>query len=414
MTRKAAFIEMLKDVKRAVDALIEEIETGGLPYGEYSGEGPVDPDPEVPSDPEPEPAPDPDPAPVPAPVPNPPGTAVKTDAELVTAINNASAGDVIDFAGDFGMHTFRGINPAADITLRGHGATMERLTLMSCSRIAIEGVKFVGRTVAPDSGAKPYLLKGDRNTNHISVAGCDFWGAPDADQFRTWDISRWRAFEWSAAMFEGDDIALADLATLGTNFGINVTGRRVNMQDIRVCGFSGDSFRLCAHNLRANGLWSTDAYVISGNHPDGIQGFDNKSTLSDQVIEDVIIMEYSTPTDQRNGFGASLQLLGYHNKPYDGITLRRIVGACSSLNAYHVNGDPNHVGDKIMLWSVPGPKGGVTKLRVTSALQLTDVYVDKVVSGTATGKPDYSKLDAFRVAALRGAVRPDIDQIIGW
>lgn len=79
MTRQTAFIEMLKDVKRSVDALIEEIETGGLPYGEYSGEGPVDEPPaeeppveEPPAEPDPEPTPDPTPPP-PA-TPNPPAT----------------------------------------------------------------------------------------------------------------------------------------------------------------------------------------------------------------------------------------------------------------------------------------------------------------------------------------------------
>ena len=45
MSRRSAFIEALMDIKRIVDALIEEIETGGLPYGEYSGEEPV-PDPD--------------------------------------------------------------------------------------------------------------------------------------------------------------------------------------------------------------------------------------------------------------------------------------------------------------------------------------------------------------------------------
>lgn len=50
MSRQSAFIEALMDIKRSVDALIEEIETGGLPYGEYSGEEPVpDPD-QVPPD----------------------------------------------------------------------------------------------------------------------------------------------------------------------------------------------------------------------------------------------------------------------------------------------------------------------------------------------------------------------------
>lgn len=83
MSRKDAFLEHLRDIKRAVDALMEEVETGGLPYGEYSGEGPVDEPPteEPPTEEppveeppaEPDPTPDPDPAPPPA-TPNPPAT----------------------------------------------------------------------------------------------------------------------------------------------------------------------------------------------------------------------------------------------------------------------------------------------------------------------------------------------------
>lgn len=93
MSRQSAFIEQLKDLKRSCDALIEEIETGGLPYGEYSGEEPEEPpveDPpgeegppaeeppveeppaeEPPAEPDPDPAPDPTPPPA---TPNPPAT----------------------------------------------------------------------------------------------------------------------------------------------------------------------------------------------------------------------------------------------------------------------------------------------------------------------------------------------------
>lgn len=381
---------------------------------EPTGPAPVDPVPEPPSDPIPDPDPTPDPDPVPAPTPG--GTPITTEDELKTALANAGDGAILPVRGNFPPMDLRKIN-VGGVVIRGLGATFGKTMLYGCSGLIFQAIDFVQNGPVAASGATPYLLMGDNATSNIVVDGCDFFGDPAASDFRNWTKADWQRQKIGAAIFHGDNIALRGSHALAVNFGFNLTGLNGVMENLRVCGFSGDAFRTCGSGLRAKGLWATDAYVIDSNHPDGIQGFDRSNTLSDQVIEDVILMEYSTPTDQRGLLGAACQLLGYHDAPYADITFRRIVGAGSSFNAYHIGGCANHIGDRIMLWSIPGPKGGQSKTRVMNCTgSLTKVYTDRLASGSMpnTGKPDYSKLPGFQVPAVRGATRPDIDQIIGW
>lgn len=385
---------------------------------ETGGEEPPTEEPPAEEPPAEEPPDEEPPAPPPPPPAQPPsGTPVRTEAELRTALANAAPGAVILLAGDFPAMSLSGISFSSKVTLEGQGAKLARLALIDCAGLRLKGLHFMQNgPVVKTSRAIPYLLTGDKLTKDVEVDDCDFWGSVDADQFRTWSLAKWQAQAIGAAFFQGDRIALRNSYALGVNFGFNLMGKAGVMDELRVCGFSADSFRTCGSGLRAKGLWATDAYLISGNHPDAIQGFDMSATLSDQIIEDCILMEYSTQTDQRGAIGASLQLLGYHDGPYADIAFRRIVGAGSTHNAYHVHNCARHVGEKIMLWTVPGPNGGVTKTRVPGDAKLTDVYTDRTVSGSAsaTGQPDYSKLGVFQVPALRGNAMPDIRAIMGW
>lgn len=366
--------------------------------------------------PNPEPEPEPGPGPGPAPVPG--GPAIQTLAELMTALGNAKPGGVLPLAGNFPPISLSGVKfSGVPVTLKGAGAVIERMVLAGCSGLRLDGLKFMpAGPVVTTSKAKPYLLTGDAATNAIEVNDCDFWGASDAPHFMYWTLAKWQAQKIGGAFFLGDRISLIDSYALGIHFGFNLTGNDGEMVGLRACGFSGDAFRACGNRLNGRGNWAADAYVIDANHPDGIQGFGRSGTLSDHLFEDTIIMEYSTPQDTRGAVGASLQVIGYHDGPYANLAFRRFVGASSSLNAYHVNACPSHTGEKIAMFTLPGPKGGATRIRVPSSAQISDVYVDKTASGSApaTGKPDYSKLAAFQVAALRGNRMPDIRAIMGW
>lgn len=370
-----------------------------------------EPSPEPVPDPEPGPAPQPGPGPVPAPVPGGPG--VRTVAELMTALANAKPGAAIPVAGKLGPVPLTGIRFASAVTLQG--GEVESMTLTNCAGLRLQGMKMmpVGR-VAAAGRAKPYLLRGDRLTSDIDVIGCDFWGGSDAPNFLNWSKAEWGAQKIGAVMFDGSRIRLADNAALAVNHGYNLTGDSCELTDNRVAGFSADAFRACCNNLKARGNWATDAYAIDANHPDGIQGFDQSATLHDQLWEDTIIMEYSTPGDTRGAIGASLQLIGFHNGPYANLTFRRFVGGSSSQNAYHVNSCPSHTAEKVVMFTQAGPKGGQTRLRVPSSSILSDIYLDKTTGAPLSGKPDYSKRAAFEVTALRGNTKPDLRAIMGW
>lgn len=390
---------------------------------------PEHPVPEHPAEPEPHPEPEtphePDPDPVPDPVPQPgnPGPAITTEAELRTALGNAKAGDVLPLAGNFPAVTLDGIRFADKVTLKGAGATFAQLTLNNCANMRIETIKVMPPGVFTQvGGATPFLLKGDGATTDIEVEDCDFWGGPDAPNYLNWTLANWQAQKIGGAQFQGQRIALRNSYAMGVNFGFSVLGRDVEWTGLRVAGFSGDAFRANADNLTARDLWATDAYAIDPNHPDAWQAFGkylgtkgSYELIENQTLEDAIFMEYSTPTDTRGAIGASLQILGYHNPPYANITHRRVIAATSSFNAYSVN-SPSLTAEKVMMFTVPGPRGGVSRLRVSQSSVIREVYLDKATTDSApiTGKPDYSKLPAFKVAAIRGNQKPDIRAIMGW
>lgn len=416
--RRAALLDQIGDMQAEVSTCDEAI--AALTQVDPVEPVPVDPAPVEPDpvDPAPvdPPVPDPGPGPVPAPVPGGPG--VRTVAELMTALGNAKSGNTIPIEGKFPAVSLGGIKfSGRKVTLKGVGAEIERMVLAGCTGLRLESLKFVpAGAVVATSKAKPYLLTADAASADIDVNDCDFWGAQDAPAFMSWSLAKWSTQKIGGAFLQGARSTLCNSYALGTHFGFNLTGRDGIMENLSVCGFSGDAFRVCSSGLRAKTLWATDAYVIDGNHPDAFQGFDHSGTLSDQVIEDAIVMEYSTPTDQRGAIGASLQVIGYHDGPYADITYRRIVAASSSQNAYHVNSCPTHIGEKIMMWTVPGPKSGASRIRVPAASKVSDVFVDKTASGSApaTGSPDYAKLAAFQKPALRGNRMPDLRAIMGW
>lgn len=408
-----------------IDVMLADAAGGtDAPEAEPADPAPVDPVPEQPTDPVPvDPAPEApvDPVPVPDPTPAPAlpgsGTPVRGIAELMTALSNAASGDVIPMSGQFPPVRLKDVRFAGQVTLLGKGAEIERFDMIGCEGLHLADLHLLpAGPVVTTSKAIPYLMTGDAATTRITVDDCDFWGGRDAPNFRSWGLAEWQAQRIGAAFFRGDHIVLDSNCALGVNFGFNLTGADCEMDDNRVCGFSADSFRACGSRFVGIGNWATDAYSISANHPDGIQAFDGSAEISDQLWRDTIIMEYSTPTDQRGAIGASLQLIGYHDGPYADIQFDRFVGSSSSFNAYHVTRCPTHIADKVMMFTVSGPSGGATRLRVPQSAALTDVYMDKSVTtgGQATGKPDYSKLAAFQVPALRGNARPDLNAILGW
>lgn len=374
-------------------------------------------------DPVPPPPPNPEPTPTPDPVPQPgnPGASIATEQELRTALGNAKAGDVLPVAGNFPAMTLSGIKfSGGKVTIRG--GTFERLSLNGCANIRLESLKVMPKGVFTQTGgATPFLLFGDAATTDIEVEDCDLWGGPDAPNYLNWTLANWNAQKIGGAQFMGDRIALRNSYAMGVNFGYSVLGNDVELTGLRVAGFSGDAFRANADNLTARNIWATDAYAIDQNHPDAWQVFGKRlgpgayELIENQTLEDAIFMEYSTPTDTRGAIGASLQILGYHNPPYANITHRRVIAATSSQNAYSVN-SPSLTAEQIMMFTVPGPKGGSTRLRVSQSSVIRDVYLDKATMDSAptTGKPDYTKLPAFRVAAIRGNTMPDIRAIMGW
>jgi hypothetical protein len=411
-----------------LEVMVDE-KTGRFSEVVLVADAPAEPEPEPeppvgPTPPDPDPAPPPpDPGPAPIPQPGTPGAAITTETELRTALGNAKAGDVLPVAGNFPAITLSGVKFGGKVTISG-AATFERLMLNGCANLRLDGLKLMPAGVfVKTGGATPYLLMGDGATTDIEVENVDFWGGADAPNFMSWTLAQWNAQKIGAAHFAGQRIALRNCAALAVNFGYSAIGSDIEWTDLRIAGFSGDAFRANADNLTARGIWATDAYAIDANHPDAWQAFGtylgNKTyeLLHDQILEDAIFMEYSTPTDTRGALGASLQVIGYHNPPYANIAHRRIVAATSSFNAYGNGGATGYIGEKVMMWTIPGPKGGTTRLRcpLTPVPNMSEIYLDKYVTGTwpTTGKPDYSKLDAFRVPALRGNVRPDVDSV-GW
>lgn len=382
-----------------------------------------EPQPEPTPDPVPTPTPDPVPTPTPTPVPQPVpgGPAITTEAELRTALGNAKAGDVLPVAGNFPAITLNGVKFGGKVSIVGP-AIFERLMLNGCQNLRLDGLKLMPAGVfVKTGGATPYLLMGDGATTDIEVENVDFWGGRNAPNFMSWTLAEWNAQKVGAAHFAGKRIALRNCAALAVNFGYSAIGSDIEWTDLRIAGFSGDAFRANADNLTARGIWASDAYAVDANHPDAWQAFGtylgNKTyeLLHDQVLEDAIFMEYSTPTDMRGALGASLQVLGYHNPPYANIQHRRIVAATTSFNAYGNGGAMGYVGNKVMMWALPNSKGAVSRLRcpMTPVPDMSEIYLDKSVTGTwpTNGKPDYSKRDAFKVTALRGNVRPDVDSV---
>lgn len=418
-----------------LEVMVDE-KTGRFSEVVLVADAPAEPEPEPeppvgPTPPDPDPAPPPpDPGPAPIPQPGTPGAAITTETELRTALGNAKAGDVLPVAGNFPAITLTGVKfNGGKVTIKGsHAATLEQLTLNGCANMRLESFKVMPKGVFTKvGGAIPFLLKGDGATTDIEVEDCDLWGGPDAPNYLNWTLAEWNAQKVGGIQFMGQRVALRDNCALAVNFGYSVLGSDMEFTRNRVAGFSADAFRGNANNLTATGNWATDAYAIDSNHPDGIQVFGRYlgtkgqyELIQNQLWEDTIIMEYSTPTDTRGSLGASLQLIGYHNPPYKDITHRLFVGSSSSFNAYGAGNIENYVAEKVMMFTVSGPSGGTTKLGVTRATSLTDIYLDDWRRYTTppslptTGKPDYSKLPAFKVAAIRGNQRPDIRAILGW
>lgn len=170
MTRQTAFIEMLRDVKRSVDALIEEIETGGLPYGEYSGEGSEEPPSEPPAEeppaePDPEPDPAPDPTPPPA-VPNDPSTSWR---DAVEALRNKTyptqdGGSVLVRSGNRTIDGLRYVSTGSDpmfIVNAAFGGTID----------VLRNFELVGPMGVAGNGAKTVITQKPRTQSDQNNAG---------------------------------------------------------------------------------------------------------------------------------------------------------------------------------------------------------------------------------------------------
>lgn len=343
----------------------------------------------------------------------------KTASEFVDAVTSAPAGADIVVKGDIAKVSLSGIKKTVPVTIHGSGTIMEGIDLTGCSGLIFRGLKFMpkGQVVHSGKGALPYMLTGDKTCSDIEIHDSDFWGAADAPNFMVWDKAKWLNQQVSAVLMRGTRITARGNAVVGCHFAYNFTGNDVDLFDNRACGLSADGFRIGAdggNRVRNRLGWVTDMFVINANHPDLIQAFNLNSPMSDHLHEDCILLEHSGATDMRNPqVAASAQVVGYHQGGCSNLVVRRVVGASSSLNAYHVEA-PAHTADHVAMFAQPGPKGGITKFRAPAATSINEVYCDKTTGTPITGKPDYAKLPAFLVPALRGNPMPALRAIMGW
>lgn len=263
-------------------------------------------------------------------------------AALSKRLDNAQDGETILIAGQFGTVRIQGLRMKRGVTLAATepgGAHFERIEIRSCANITLSGLACWPLSPVPSRKAKQYLITADRKSENIEVKNSIFRGRADSDGHANWTKEEWQAAKIGGVFLQCPRGVIRNNVAIGINFGFNVIGDSSELFENTVFGFSGDGLRVAADNCVVIGNRVSDAVVIDGNHPDGMQAFKHKGTLNGLVVKDNTILEWTVRPD--NPLRTALQGLSLHNGPYQNVVVRDNSVSCTSWNGIRMNSVTN-------------------------------------------------------------------------
>jgi hypothetical protein len=291
--------------------------------------------------------------------------------------------------GNHGAVTLNGYVNDAFLLIKaepGQTPRLERLNIVSSSRILVEGV-----TVTPAAPGGNLVMLEDQNVNgpvkNIVLARNNV--------HTTLDTSAYTAASWlgaSSGIFStGACTTIVGNIVRNVRFGITILGEDSVMDANVVDNYSGDGLRLNAsrttarHNVITNATLSEEAG--DSNHDDGIQSFNLESgSFDDMTIDGNVILE---STDATRKFPASTQGIGI----FDGLYTRlNVINNVVSVTYYQGIGILGANDSLIAHNTVVGhPQSWVGIFDAKGGRKPTNSYVRnnigfKVVGGSATDK----------------------------
>ena len=328
-------------------------------------------------------------------------TQVTSAADLITRLQNARGGEVIEAQGAFGVVRLNGIRPDGPVTIVGDaGAHFERLEMKDCANLHWRGLSCwplgpVNQATRTNGGkAIPFLVTADPASTKIEISKSIFRGRKDSDGHAGWSLQDWRAAKIGAVMLRCPGGVVRSNTAIGVNFGFTLGGRSSELFDNVVFGFSGDGLRVIEDNCVVIGNRVTDAVKIDGNHPDAFQAFKVSGLLKGLVVKDNLIVEWTVRRD--NPLRAKLQGIGLHNGPYGDVVIRDNRVACSSYTGIRAHAVTNVeiTGNRVR--HVDGIRGNFPRISVTNCsgrINFQNNEAEKFVGnpGTNNREPNYGR-----------------------
>ena len=203
-----------------------------------------------------------------------------------------------------------------------------------------QGLYFKGISVWPrKSRTKPrHLVHAGADATNIRFDAMDIRGNVDAPaRYMNWSKAEWlEDGRTSGVRLDGANNAITNSRLTGVAFGITTSGDRAVVRGNRIEGFSGDAMRGLGNGSVFEGNKVENCFKVDKNHDDGFQswatkkGENGRKTISDMVIENNIILEWTGPAS--HPLHCTLQGIGLFDGIYKNFTIRNNLIAVS---AYH-------------------------------------------------------------------------------
>lgn len=201
------------------------------------------------------------------------------------------------------------------------------------------GLHFRGMSVWPKtrgSGPRNLITTGG-NAAGIYFDAMDIRGVRDAPEtYMTWSKDQWNKIGSNGVALKGPENRLTNSKITGVSFGVTTWGDKTVVAGNQVEGFGGDAMRGLGDGSVFAGNVVKNCFKVNENHDDGFQSWatkpdaDGRKTVSDLVIENNIILEWTGPAN--HSLRCKLQGIGLFDGIYKNFTIRNNLIA---ISAYH-------------------------------------------------------------------------------